>query len=87
MDEDDVRREARRERSANSGKFIGIGIVLLALLFFVGQNRQRVPIEWLFFSFTAPLWLMLILAALAGAVLGAGLRFVLNRRERRERRD
>ncbi len=82
MDHDDVRAEGRRERSANSGKFIVTGIVLLALLFFIGQNRRTVPIEWLFFSFEAPLWLMLVLAAVAGAILGAGLRFVLRRRNR-----
>jgi uncharacterized integral membrane protein len=82
VDDDDVRAEARRDRSFASGRLVVTGIVILALVFFVGQNTKSVDIKWLFFEGDAPLWLMLVLAALAGAVIALGLRYALRRRRR-----
>lgn len=83
MDDHDVRSEARRERSLASGRLIGTGLVVLGLVFFVGQNTETVDVKWLFLSGDAPLWLMLVLAAVAGAVVSWGLGVTLRRRRRR----
>jgi uncharacterized integral membrane protein len=83
MDDDDVRAEARREKSSiASGRLIITGIVILALVFFIGQNTDSVDIKWLFFEGDAPLWLMLVLSALAGAIIALGVSITLRRRKR-----
>jgi uncharacterized integral membrane protein len=84
VDDDDVRAEARRDGSFVSGRLVVTGIVILALVFFVGQNTKPVDIKWLFFEGDAPLWLMLMLAALAGAVIALGVSMSLRRRRRRD---
>lgn len=84
MDNDDVRSEAKQERSLASGRLVVTGIVILALVLFVGQNTKSVDIQWLFFEGDAPLWLMLVLAALAGAVIGWGVSITLRRRNRKD---
>ena len=84
MDDDDVRAEARGDRSIASGRLVVTGIVILALVFFIGQNTRSVDIKWLFFEGDAPLWLMLVLSALAGAVIALGVSMTLRRRRRRD---
>jgi uncharacterized integral membrane protein len=82
-DDDDVRAEGRREKSSiASGRLIITGIVILALVFFIGQNTKSVDIQWLFFEGDAPLWLMLVLSALAGAIIALGVSITLRRRNR-----
>jgi uncharacterized integral membrane protein len=68
-----------------SAKLVGIGLVGVALLFFVTQNRKRVPIDWLFLSTMAPLWLVIVLSAVAGGLVALLLASV--QRGRRDRRD
>jgi uncharacterized integral membrane protein len=82
VDDDDVRAEGRREKSLASGRLIITGVVILALVFFVGQNTDSVDIQWLFFEGDAPLWLMLVLSALAGAIIALGVSLTLRRRNR-----
>jgi uncharacterized integral membrane protein len=82
MDDEDVRAEGRSGKSLASGRLIITGIVILALVFFVGQNTNTVDITWLFFEGDAPLWLMLVLSALAGAIIALGVSLTLRRRNR-----
>jgi uncharacterized integral membrane protein len=84
MDHDDVRAEGKQKSSLASGRLIVTGLVILALVLFVGQNTKSVDIQWLFFEGDAPLWLMLVLAALAGAVIGWGVSVTLRRRHRKD---
>jgi LPXTG-motif cell wall-anchored protein len=56
------------------------GIVLVALLIFVFQNTDETPLTFLFFDFTAPLWLMLAITV----AISLGIGFLLGRRRRRE---
>ncbi len=69
----------RGGRGVDSRLIVG-GIVLVALLIFVFQNTDETPLTFLFFDFTAPLWLML--AITVAISLGSG--FLLGRRRRRE---
>lgn len=82
MDHDDVRAEGKQGGSFASGRLILTGIAILALVLFVGQNTNSVDIKWLFFEGDAPLWLTLVLAALAGAVIAWGVSITLRRRNR-----
>ena len=61
------------------------GLLALALLAFIVQNRQSTDVHWLAWTFTAPLWVALALPA-AVAVVVAGLVVVLVARRRSRRR-
>jgi len=52
-----------------SAGLVGGGVVAAALVAFVVQNTDDVPVNWLFFESDAPLWLVILIAAVAGAVL------------------
>ena len=58
------------------------GLVALGLLAFIVQNGQRADVHWLAWTFSAPLWVDLMLPAV-GAVLIAGLVALLVMRRRR----
>lgn len=53
-------------------QIIGIVIGVVALIF-VFSNTEQVSLNWLFLSFTAPGWVMLLLLLAAGFVTGFGL--------------
>lgn len=84
MDHDDVRTDGKQEGSRASARLIITGVVIVALLLFVGQNTDNVSVNWLVFSGDAPLWLMLVLAAAAGAVIALGVNMNLQRRQRKK---
>jgi uncharacterized integral membrane protein len=75
-------RQQRRRLSGGAIASIGGGA---ALVIFMVQNTEDVKFDFLWFSFTWPLWLYTIVVAMFGAAawLGAG---VLRRRRRRARR-
>jgi uncharacterized integral membrane protein len=52
------------------------------LILFIAQNTQDVTLEFLFWSFTWPLWLFTLVVAVLGAVVWIGLG-VLRRHRRR----
>lgn len=51
-------------------KWWALGIAVLALLIVVAQNAQKVEFNLLFLSTTAPLILLLLGAAVVGAIIG-----------------
>jgi uncharacterized integral membrane protein len=58
-----------------------VGVVLaLALLDFILQNRVDVPIHFLFFYTTQPLWLLLLITSALAIAAGEVFGFVLRRR-------
>ena len=60
--------------------------VTAALIVFVVQNDQEVPVTWWFVEVNGPLWAVIIVAAVAGALLAEVLGWVVGRRRRRRRR-
>jgi uncharacterized integral membrane protein len=59
----------------------------VALLFiFVVQNTDDVELDFLFWDFTWPLWLLTIVSALLGALVLFGLGIMRRHRRRKERR-
>jgi uncharacterized integral membrane protein len=61
----------------------GIG----ALLVFMIQNTEDVTVDFLFWSFTWPLWLLILVAALVGALVWFGLGVLRRHRRRTARRE
>jgi uncharacterized integral membrane protein len=58
-----------------------VGVITVALLAFVIQNRGPVKLTWLFWSFSWPLWLLLVVTI--GLSLVAGQILLMLRRHRR----
>jgi uncharacterized integral membrane protein len=56
------------------------GVVLVILLIFVFQNTYETELTFLFFDFTAPLWLMLAITVVVSLAIG----FLLGRRRQRD---
>lgn len=80
----DAQRPGRR-LSVRPGVVVA-GLVAAALVAFVVQNGSEVPVKWLFIEVDGPLWAVIIVAAVAGAVLTEVLGWVVGRRRRRRRR-
>ena len=90
--QDDVQ-QARQAQQAQQGRqrFSGGAMAsltgLAVLVIFIIQNRQDVKIDFLFWSFTWPLWLYTIVTALFGALAWLGLGVIRRHRRRTERRE
>jgi uncharacterized integral membrane protein len=56
------------------------------LLAFVVQNRDDVTLNFLFWSFTVPLWLFTIVVAVLGSIVWIGLGILRRHRRRKARR-
>ena len=61
----------------------GVGVLLIFML----QNRDDVTLDFLFWSFTWPLWLFTLVTALVGALVWFGLGVMRRHRRRVARRD
>jgi uncharacterized integral membrane protein len=57
------------------------------LLVFMLQNRDDVTLQFLFWSFTWPLWLFTIVMAMLGSIVWIGLGVLRRHRRRVARRD
>lgn len=77
--------EATEESSGRSGlgKLIVVGIVAVALAAFVVQNTDDTPVSWLVFDESAPLWIVIVISAVAGAVLSEAAGWLIRRGRRR----
>lgn len=69
--------------SGSQSKVLVAAIVAVALAAFVVQNTASTPVRWLVFDGSAPLWLVILAAAVAGAVLSELGGWLLRRRKRR----
>jgi len=76
-----------QQKSGGNGALIGGGILLVLLLVFIFQNTAETTFKFLFWSFTFPLWLGLLITALVAFVIGQ-LALMWRRHKRRQaRRD
>jgi len=79
----EVKQEGRRLGGGAIASLTGLGVLVI----FVIQNRQKVRIDFLFWSFTWPLWFYTIVVALFGALVWFGLGVIRRHRRRKQRRE
>jgi uncharacterized integral membrane protein len=75
--------EARRLGGGAIASLSGLGLLLIFMI----QNTQRVRLDFLFWTFTWPLWLLTMASALLGALVWLGLGVMRRHRRRKERRE
>ncbi len=75
---------SRRKLSIRPG-VVAAMVLAAALIAFVVQNGSDVPVKWLLVEVNGPLWAVIIVAAVAGALLSEVLGWVMGRRRRRRR--
>jgi putative membrane protein len=75
--------QANEGRRASAGLII-TGIIVVAVAIFVAQNTETVPFEFLVFNFEWPLWLVLVVVFVLGAVVGQGAMWLRRRRRRKD---
>jgi len=78
--------------AAADGRKFGAGAIaslvgVAVLVIFLVQNREDVEVEFLFWEFTWPVWLLALVAAVAGALVWFGLGVLRRHGRRKERRD
>jgi uncharacterized integral membrane protein len=87
-----VSQERAEEQPDRSRRQLGAGAIASltgvgALLIFIVQNREDIRFDFLFFSFTWPLWLYTIVTAVFGAMVWLGLGILRRHRRRVARRE
>jgi uncharacterized integral membrane protein len=75
--------EGRRLGGGAIASLSGVGLLLIFMI----QNTQRVRLDFLFWTFTWPLWLLTMVSALLGALVWLGLGVMRRHRRRKERRQ
>lgn len=73
--------------AAVSGGAIATGSGGAALLLFILQNTDDVQVTFLAWTFTWPVWLLILVSAALGALIWLGLGVLRRRRRRKARRD
>lgn len=79
--------EAVSEESTEStglATVVTAAVVAIGLIAFIVQNRSDTEVSWLFIDGTWPLWVVIVIAAVAGAVLSEVVGWLLRRRRRRK---
>ena len=79
----DVAQEGRRGGGGAIASLSGLAVLII----FIVQNTQDVAFQFLFLTFTWPMWLYTIVVAAFGAMAWLGLGMLRRRRSRKERRD
>ena len=75
------------EKSGGYGFLIGGGILLVLLLLFIFQNTADTTFKYLFWDFTLPLWLGLLITAVVAFVVGQFALMWRRHQRRKARRD
>ena len=76
---------AARKWSIRPGVVLALAVAA-ALIVFVVQNGSEVPVKWWFVEVDGPLWAVIIVSVVAGALLSEAVGWVVGRRRRRRRR-
>jgi uncharacterized integral membrane protein len=84
-----TRPPAQAPKKSRTGAYVRlavVAVVIVLVLIFVFQNTHRVAMQFMSADFTAPMWLMLFIVLILGAIIGYGLGWMQFRR-RRDQRD
>ena len=74
--------EGRRLGGGAIASLIGVGLLLVFMI----QNTEDVTLDFLFWSFTWPMWLYTLVVAVVGALVWFGLGVIRRHRRRAARR-
>jgi uncharacterized integral membrane protein len=77
---------ASDRRKLGGGAIASLG-GLAVLAVFMLQNTEDVKVDFLFWDFTLPVWLLTLASAIVGAFVWLGLGVLRRHRRRKERRD
>lgn len=80
MDEQEI---AVDERRPPWGRIIVVGLIALALILFVVLNGADTEVSWLFFDTNGPLWVVILVSAVLGAVLSEVIGWMVRRKRRK----
>lgn len=80
--DDETVTSARKVDRDIRGWVIVAGLALLAAVIFVVQNSNKVEMDFLFFGGSQPLWLVIVLSMVLGALFGQGIGLVRGRRKK-----
>ena len=58
----------RRRDRFRAGVVVGV-VVTIAIVLLIVQNGESAQLDWLMFHFKMPLWILIILTAVAGAIV------------------
>ena len=75
--------EAPAKKRGARERLLAVAIVAAGLGAFIVQNTDSTPVTWLIFTGSAPLWAVIVLAAVAGAVLSELGGYLIRRRRQR----
>lgn len=87
MRDEGSEREQRQEGLRLGGGAIASIAGGAALLIFMGQNTKDVTVKFLWGEFTWPVWLLVLISALIGALVWFGLGVLRRHRRRVARRE
>ena len=79
---DDIVEDGAAKKRGSQVRLITLGLVVAGLGAFVLQNTVPTPVAWLVFEGSAPLWLVIVASAVAGAILSELVGWLLRRRKR-----
>ena len=87
--EDSSRPEAEQQQQGMrlSGGAIASLSGVAVLVIFMSQNTEDVTVQFLGWEFTWPVWLLILVSALIGALVWFGLGVLRRHRRRSDRRD
>jgi uncharacterized integral membrane protein len=85
MSQVDERQTSGNAKAAGGAIATGGGVAALAA--FVFQNTDDVPVSFLFWEFTWPVWLLIVVSAVFGAIIWFGAGVMRRRRRRKARRS
>ena len=75
--------EQPTKKAGGQARLLLVALVAGGLVAFIVQNTDSTPVNWLIFEGSAPLWIVIVAAAVAGAVLSELGGYLMRRRKRR----
>lgn len=70
------------KKGGGQARLLIAGLLVAGLAAFIVQNTESTPVTWLVFERSAPLWVVIVASAAAGALLTELVGWAMRRRRR-----